>query len=613
MTTTSENTPRRRAIRRGELLAIREQAVHHDGPAAFFWLFGPPVYENERIGSVEVVRVNGPLEHHDDGMGDSYECIVKRVKDAFEGKHIMDSEASNGVPSAVVLRLDTPGGVVAGLHETVVSLRSMAAQYKIPLIGYVDETAYSAGYALSCACSELYLPRSGFCGSIGVISTLVDQTEKDKKDGYRFVVLTSGARKADGHPHVPITDAVVDEEAPRVEQLAMQFYKDVRKARGLSIDTIRGFEAKRFLGAEAVKAGVADGIMGWDELIGTLNAKAQVDTPLAQPGSRVSQSTRNLKGEAMPIGIDAMILRTKEAMKAEKDSEKLAALAGDLAAYKKTKTHIEKHETEEGEDDDGEDDDEATSEKGDETERKTDDPDDEGDDPDKDDDSDDDDEDDDEDDEDEEESSSEESEEEAAKSAASSIVRASGLTTKSARRALLKVATGMLLKTMRASAAYKVYKAASKMTGKRGASSVISVLQGHSEASKELRTRVASIENERRNERKTAMIDKALAARRITKPEAKLLRGKKEGFVSSYLELRPVALVHGVDGGVNPPPVSRNGAAPVAASDPAVQKEMRRAMGMAKMAGIKLDESELIKAIESGGAVVSGSAKLPEN
>lgn len=599
MTTTSENAPRRRAIRRGELLAIREQAVHHDGPAAFFWLFGPPVYENERVGSVEVVRVNGPLEHHDDGMGDSYECIVKRVKDAFDGKHRDGSEV--GIPSAVVMRLDTPGGVVAGLHETVVSLRAMAAQYKIPLIGYVDETAYSAGYALSCACSELYLPRSGFCGSIGVISTLVDQTEKDKKDGYRFVVLTSGARKADGHPHVPITDAVVDEEAPRVEQLAMQFYKDVRKARGLSIDTIRGFEAKRFLGAEAVKAGVADGIMGWDELIGTLNAKAQVDTPLAQPGSRVSQSTRNLKGEAMPIGIDAMILRTKEAMKAEKDPEKLAALAGDLSAYKKTKTHIEKHETEEGEDDAGEDDDEATSEKGDETERKTDDPDDEGDDPDKDDDSDD--EDDDEDDEDEEESSSEESEEEAAKSAASSIVRASGLTTKSARRALLKVATGMLLKTMRASAAYKVYKAASKMTGKRGASSVISVLQGHSEASKELRTRVASIENERRNERKTAMIDKALAARRITKPEAKLLRGKKEGFVSSYLELRPTALVHGsetdlarqadgsIRGGGSPSPIS--------AQDPAVQKEIRKALAAAARNGIKLEEKDIVAALNA--------------
>lgn len=258
---------RRRVLRRGELLAISETDVQKDDRGAFFFLFGPPIYENERVGSAIVVRICGPLDYHADGMGESYEGIVCRLRDAFAG--IVCGEQGEK-PSCVIMRIDSPGGVVAGLHETVKCIRKMRQAANIPLITYVDETAYSAGFALSCAADEIYLPKSGFCGSIGVISTLVDQTEADKKAGLRFVILTSGARKADGHVHAPITDEMIAEETPRVEELASQFFQDVSKARGLSVETIQAFEAKRFLGAEAVEAGVADGVMGWDKLIETV-------------------------------------------------------------------------------------------------------------------------------------------------------------------------------------------------------------------------------------------------------------------------------------------------------------------------------------------------------
>lgn len=347
----------------------------------------------------------------------------------------------------------------------------------------------------------------------------------------------------------------------------------------------------------------------------------------------------------MPLSLDALITRTKAQMAAEKDPEKLAALAASLHAYKKTKTHIEKHETEEGDKDD-EDDDEDSA-KGDETDRKADDPDDEGNDDDdsdddsdvddkdgkkskkkpasdsdsdsdEDDDSDDDSEEDEEDEEDE--ASADESEEEAAAAVADSIVRASGLTEKSTRRNLHKVARGMIVKTLRASAAYKVYNAAVKITKKHNAMAIIGALEGHAEGAKELRTRVAAIEAERRQERKTSAISAALASRRITRAEAKTLRGKKLSFVESYIDMRPTPLVRSSeDAHVPPPAATPHGASSRVAldpktgipTDPAVAREVRKALAGAKANGIgnlERFEKDLLQSLAGAGAKV----KLPE-
>lgn len=291
---------RKRYLKPGEKFAIDHRLVQYDPDRkAFFWLFADPVYENTRVGSICVVRVNGPLDYHE-GWGDSYECLVKRIECGLEGDDLEEDEegdpAPGGPPSCLVLRIDCPGGVVAGLEQTVNKIRRMSRETGIPIYAYVDETAYSAGYALCCAASEVYIPNSGFLGSIGVISTLVDQTSADKKAGLRFVVIASGERKADGHPHVPITDEMIDEERPRNAKLAADFFGMVKRARGVPLATIESWQAARFLGKEAVDAGLADGVLSWDGFVGMLQdvyeSESTVEPPtpstlgtLAQPGT----------------------------------------------------------------------------------------------------------------------------------------------------------------------------------------------------------------------------------------------------------------------------------------------------------------------------------------
>jgi ClpP class serine protease len=589
-------TERRRLIAPGELLCIDPSAVH-GGPQAFFWLFGPPVFKNERVGNVEVVRVNGPLEYHDDGYGDSYESLICRIGLAFEGQiererwgmsdedHAAAVEARGGPPKAVVLRIDSPGGVVAGLEQSTTKIRQMRDEAGIPLIAYADETCYSAAYAVSCACDQIVLPKSGMVGSIGVISTMVDQTGMDRKAGLRFVVLASGDEKADGHPHVPITDAMIARERPRIEKLAMQFFKDVKRARGLPIKAIQGFQARRFLGSEAQNAGVADAVMSWDSLMGILNDPSYVDEAkrtisIARPQKQLAAKATTdsvPKEPSMDLKLEAAIKEVKTAMVSEKDPTKLVALAQRRAtfeAYKKETHQVEKHTKEEG--DDEEDEDEEEESKGDETDR--------GDDAD-------DDKDDDDDDDDDDKASSEESEEEAAKSAVSTIVRASGMQKGLARKTFREAVAGALQSyASRSTAAAEVYKAARELTGKKSPGAVVSALRGLAQGAKDLKDRVGAIETERKNDRRKALIDAAKAAGRVTPAEAKVLRKEPLSYVQKYLDMRPSALVttH-ADPNVDPIPPVSGGILP-----PDLQATLDSAIAAAKSAGVTLKAEDIV-------------------
>lgn len=134
------------------------------------------------------------------------------------------------------------------------------------MTAFVDEMATSAAFGLACTCDEIIVPGSGFVGSIGVISTMVSYAENMAKLGIQCVVITSGARKADGHPNVPISDGAQKAERQRVDDLAKDFFKMASKARGLSVDEVRGFEAGLFVGKRAVRAGLADAVMNWSDL-----------------------------------------------------------------------------------------------------------------------------------------------------------------------------------------------------------------------------------------------------------------------------------------------------------------------------------------------------------
>lgn len=212
-------------------------------------------------GDVACVTIRGPLMHHCDPLWDSYDDVVERVRCAL---------ASNA--SIVLLAIDSPGGLVAGCLDAAREIRAMARAAGKTVVAYADEQATSAAYALACSADAVYLPQTGVLGSIGVIETLTDVSAQLSAMGVQVTAVTSGARKADGNPQIPLTDEARAAIQQHVDNLAGAFFDLVSEMRGQSPDLFAQMQAACFNGGDAVTAGLADGVLSLGDLYAQLNS-----------------------------------------------------------------------------------------------------------------------------------------------------------------------------------------------------------------------------------------------------------------------------------------------------------------------------------------------------
>lgn len=217
--------------------------------------------EYDLHGSVACVTVRGPLMHHCDPFWDSYDAVVERVRCA------LDSTAP-----VVLLAIDSPGGLVAGCLDAAREIRAMARAAGKTVVAYADEQATSAAYALACSADAVFMPQTGVVGSIGVIETLTDVSAQLAAMGVQVTAITSGARKADGNPQIPLTDEARAAIQSHVDNLAGAFFGLVAEMRGLAPDLLAQFEAACFNGVDAVNAGLADGVLSLGDLYAQLNS-----------------------------------------------------------------------------------------------------------------------------------------------------------------------------------------------------------------------------------------------------------------------------------------------------------------------------------------------------
>lgn len=519
----------RYALRTGEPLAISADAIRRDADGFFLVLGGEPP-ENETRGSVVIVKIRGALQQFKGSGGDSYESIDERVAQAI----------ADG-PSAVMLDISSPGGVVAGLNEMVYKLRRRSKAAGIPLVAYVNELAASAAYALCCACSEVLAPPSGIVGSVGVISTMISIAKRDEKEGIEFRIITSGSRKADGHLHMPITDAAEKAERDRNDEMAKQFFALASKARGIPPAKLASYQAAIYMNKRALATGLVDDIMRRDDVLYGLST-----TELTPEGSAPNEgnvtdrraeekkhltteenarqrvltlTSVSVPGEAtMPVKLDALIKKMEASLSTETDPKKLRAIQAQLAAFQTTRAAMD--------DDDGDDKDDK----------------------------------DDDDDSDEDESK--------AKKAAEAAAKAKAKAESAKHRA--KAAEHKAKAAEYEEAAKKCEEEAGggeddeeKHAEEEASTSLTpgaaAALASQGALAKSALDRLSKLEKAAEAREHAAMIDGALAARRITKPEAKTLRGKSAAFVRDFLEMRPHAIVNIDDSTLPVPSVNSKG------------------------------------------------------
>jgi ClpP class serine protease len=190
-------------------------------------------------------------------------------------------------------------------------------------VAYADELAASAAYALACAAEAIVLPDSGCVGSVGVITTVIDQSAALEQRGLKVHIITSGARKADGHSAVPLEDDARAAIQAEIDYLAREvFAPEVAKARGLSVAAVMGLEAGCFLGPQALDAGLAD-------RVGNLGSAVTMARELATT-KRSKKKMEKIKAK-LGLPADATVEQTETALDAQLALAKVGASLGETA------------------------------------------------------------------------------------------------------------------------------------------------------------------------------------------------------------------------------------------------------------------------------------------
>ncbi len=168
---------------------------------------------------------------------------------------------------------DSGGGEVAGcadLYETKMAMRGNKPTWAI-----LSESAYSAAYWLASAADKIVVPRTGGTGSIGIICMHVDMSEALTKAGLKVTFITSAGadRKTDGHAEIALSPDALSAIQVEIDAMGDIFYDSVARARGLTVDAVRGFAAGTFMGAAGVTAGLADAVMAPEQAFAALLAE----------------------------------------------------------------------------------------------------------------------------------------------------------------------------------------------------------------------------------------------------------------------------------------------------------------------------------------------------
>lgn len=153
---------------------------------------------------------------------------------------------------AVVLRVDSPGGVVAPSQEICDEVRKFAAKKKI--IVSMGSLAASGGYYISAPATLIYANPGTITASIGVILKLSNIEALIDKIGIKAYTLKTGKYKDSGSPVRQFTDEDRAMLQAVIDNTHEQFVQAVAAGRKLPVEEVRKIADGRILSGEQAKA-----------------------------------------------------------------------------------------------------------------------------------------------------------------------------------------------------------------------------------------------------------------------------------------------------------------------------------------------------------------------
>jgi signal peptide peptidase SppA len=182
--------------------------------------------------------------------------------------------------TGIVLAIDSPGGTVDGTQALADQI--YAARGKKPIIAACDGICASAAYWIASAADKVVIANdTTMVGSIGVITTHLDQSARDMQAGVRVTEIKAGKYKQIGSSNAPLGMAEKDALQSMVDANYAVFLEAVARNRGVDVETVQQdmAEGRVFLGKAAIDAGLVDGVATLDQVIAEVAEDESAESP----------------------------------------------------------------------------------------------------------------------------------------------------------------------------------------------------------------------------------------------------------------------------------------------------------------------------------------------
>lgn len=174
------------------------------------------------------------------------------ILDSQETVKQLHAFGKNESVKAVVLRIDSPGGVVGPSQEISAEVKKLAARKQV--VVSMGSVAASGGYYIAAPASRIFANPGTITGSIGVIMKLSNIEGLMDKVGMKAFTLKTGKYKDAGSPVRPMTEEERQLLQGVIDTTHGQFVRAVAEGRKLPVEEVRRIADGRILSGEQALA-----------------------------------------------------------------------------------------------------------------------------------------------------------------------------------------------------------------------------------------------------------------------------------------------------------------------------------------------------------------------
>lgn len=248
--------------------------------------------ESRRAEKILVVDISGLIAS---GTGSSPFFLNRSNPEQI--KALLNKAEKDPKISAVILRIDTPGGEVTATDMIYHEIMEFKKRSTLPVVASMMGLACSGGYYIACAADEIYAHPTSITGSVGIIARFPNLEGLANKIGYREEILATGKMKSMGHPLREMTPEIREVFRGTIDGLYQRFLEVVKNSRPTFV-TIDGVEeiadGRIYTAQQALDLGLIDEIAYLSEVVENIKIKHGIGDAQVISYKRLGNSDLNI-------------------------------------------------------------------------------------------------------------------------------------------------------------------------------------------------------------------------------------------------------------------------------------------------------------------------------